>query len=98
MIQYFAQIPTQVIDKIPQDKQGILIAAVIALAGAIVWLALYIRSLHTKHTDTLLENTKTMTKVTTEMMNIVSNNTKATESLDETVNDLHMTIRETIKK
>lgn len=98
MIQFFLQIPTQVIDKIPQDKQGMLVATVIALSGAIVWLALYIRSLHTKHMDIVLKNTETITKVTTQVTHTVENNTKATENLDRNIGNLNLTIRETMGK
>lgn len=98
MIQYLLQAQTQLMDKIPQDKQGMLVATVISLAGVIVWLALYIRSLHTKHMDIVLKNTETITKVTTQVMNTVDNNTKATINLDDTVNDLNITIRETMGK
>jgi FlaG/FlaF family flagellin (archaellin) len=88
MLFYFLQTPPVN----TKDITALLVAAVVALAGVIVTLALYIRNLHNKHTETLQRNTETMTKAMVEVKDIVANNTKANENLTETVDDLHKTL------
>lgn len=75
-----------------KDITALLVAAVVALAGVIVTLALYIRNLHNKHTDTLQKNTEVMTKAMVEVRDIVANNTEAQKNLTETVDDLHKSL------
>ncbi len=71
---------------------GILITAISALSGVIVWLALYIRRLHNRSLHMQVENTKQMLGMTERVVEVVTkvNATIAinTETIERTA---HMT-------
>lgn len=85
---------------IPQSMTGLLIAAVVALAGCIVTLALYIRKIHNKHTEQILHiskeateqvlsNSKEITSVCADVTNSVDKNTESNNRLSTTINELY---------
>lgn len=86
IVMFFLQIPD-----LETGTAAMYVAAITALSGVIVTLALYIRKLHNKHTETLLKNSQDIIKVTTEVTNSINNNTTATKELSENLNDLHRT-------
>lgn len=79
---------------IPGDMIGALTIGITTLAGVIVALAIYIKSLH-KKSVTMAEK---LIEAVKDIKNVGDNMTKAVDNNSEVVNDLHKHILQSMKK
>jgi hypothetical protein len=66
----------------------LLISAIIALSGCIVWLALYVRALQTRSVEMSIK----FTECTVKLENSITCNTEAIEKNIKSLEDLHKLI------
>lgn len=80
-----------IIQALPNEtppNTALFVTAIGAMASLIIALLVYIRTIHNKNTDNLIQITKDQAKTTSDVTNALENNTKSMEDIHEFIRNL----------
>jgi hypothetical protein len=76
-------------ESISMTKEGMYVAAIGALVAVIVWLALYIRKLHSKTVEYLKDDKEAFVQVISKNTASAESQARSNDRLSNTIEELH---------